>query len=176
MARLAPAAETKPPHAVVNPETREGLRDHGNEIVSDRAASQQRELRIALLFALVALLAGPTHASAWKQLASDSDSGEYPFAVASGYVERPAELRVKVASVPFRSIDLTVDRECYRGKRSRGRETGHSLTFDTTLYFRPTLRRSDDCIFSASAASASFEAPPGRIDLELAVRKRPKRP
>lgn len=99
-----------------------------------------------------------------RLVASAVDSGDLPFAYASGWLYHPKRApRIVVKAWPAAVVEVGLDVQCSRGVRKRAADWGLSpqpAPLDRRI--RLTMRQADDCYVSVTAGYQDFEQA-GRI-------------
>ena len=99
-----------------------------------------------MVAALLSALASPAHA---EVVGSASGSGDYANAIASGTINYPSTVRVRVSVKPSQTVKVNWNATCSRGMSAKGRTGNFTLNGSATRTLRMPLGNADMCIVAA---------------------------
>lgn len=108
-----------------------------------------RRLIIPVLVAATALvLAG---AATGKTIDMSSASGDYAIAQASGTINNPHRIRVRVTAKPRQRVEVSWTMTCGRGTSAASKSGQYKARTTTTRTLRQPMRHADQCVVAANA-------------------------
>jgi F420-0:gamma-glutamyl ligase len=100
------------------------------------------------------VIAEPAIAGTYKRIGSESASGDFAIAIASGTAKKPKAIYVAVIAKPRQQVSVNWTLVCSKGAGAGSKSGGYDTSSSTKRKLRLPMSNSDSCSVSASGSLA----------------------